>query len=68
MRDLGPVYMEVGDPTSQEKLKTMLMQNLGVTNKEHYVMLWYFWSGQYFYTCIFIFVSSFRNLDYSDCV
>ena len=26
----------------QEKLKTMLMQNLGVTNKEHYGMLWYF--------------------------
>ena len=31
---------------SQEKLKTMLMQNFGVTNKEHYGMLWYFWSGQ----------------------
>ena len=30
----------------QEKLKTMLTQNLGVTNKEHYGMLWYFleWS------------------------
>ena len=27
---------------SQEKLKTMLMQNFGVTNKEHYGMLWYF--------------------------
>ena len=27
---------------SHEKLKTMLMQNLGVTNKEHYGMLWYF--------------------------
>ena len=26
----------------QEKLKTMLMQNFGVTNKEHYGMLWYF--------------------------
>ena len=27
-------------------LKTMLMQNFGVTNKEHYGMLWYFleWS------------------------
>ena len=25
----------------------MLMQNFGVTNTEHYVMLWYFWSGQY---------------------
>ena len=25
----------------QEKLKTMLMQNYGVTNKEHYGMLWY---------------------------
>ena len=22
----------------------MLMQNFGVTNKEHYGMLWYFWS------------------------
>ena len=31
---------------SQEKLKTMLMQNFGVTNKEHYGMLWFFWSGQ----------------------
>ena len=31
---------------SQEKLKTMLMLNFGVTNKEHYGMLWYFleWS------------------------
>ena len=31
---------------SQEKLKTMLMQNFGLTNKEHYGMLWYFleWS------------------------
>ena len=30
----------------QEKLKTMLMQNLGVTKKEHYGRLWYFleWS------------------------
>ena len=30
----------------QEKLKTTLKQNFGVTNKEHYVMLWYFleWS------------------------
>ena len=24
----------------------MLMQNFGVTKKEHYGMLWYFWSGQ----------------------
>ena len=24
----------------------MLMQNFGVTNREHYGMLWYFWSGQ----------------------
>ena len=31
---------------SQEKLKTMLMQKFGVTNKEYYGMLWYFWSGQ----------------------
>ena len=31
---------------SQEKLKTMLMQNCGVTNKEHYGVFWYFleWS------------------------
>ena len=30
----------------QEKLKTMLIQNFGVTSKEHYGMLWYFleWS------------------------
>ena len=32
---------------SQDKLKTMLMQNSGVTNKEHYGMLWYFQSGQF---------------------
>ena len=25
----------------------MFMQNFGVTNKEHYGMLWYFWSGQF---------------------
>ena len=32
----------------EEKLKTMHMQNFGVTNKEHYGMLvWFFWSGQY---------------------
>ena len=36
-----------GHFNSQEKLKTMLMPNVGVTNKEHYGMLWYFWSGQY---------------------
>ena len=30
----------------QEKLKIMLMQNFGVTSKEHYGMSWYFWSGQ----------------------
>ena len=24
----------------------MLIQNFGVTNEEHYGMLWYFWSGQ----------------------
>ena len=23
------------------------MQNFGVTNKEHYGILWYFWSGQF---------------------
>ena len=23
------------------------MQNFGVANKEHYGMLWYFWSGQF---------------------
>ena len=29
-----------------ENLKTMLMQNFGMTNKEHYGVLWYFleWS------------------------
>ena len=34
-----------GHFNSQEKLKTMLMQKFGVTNKEHYGVLWYFWSG-----------------------
>ena len=35
-----------GHFNSQEKLKTMLMQNCGVTNKQHYGMFWYFleWS------------------------
>ena len=30
----------------QERLKTMLLQNFGVTNKEHYGVLWFFleWS------------------------
>ena len=30
----------------QAKLKTMLIQNFGMTNEEHYGMLWYFlkWS------------------------
>ena len=34
----------------QEKLKTMIMQNLGVTNKKHYGMLWFFleWSSAFF--------------------
>ena len=27
---------------AQEKLKSILMQNFGVTNKEHYGMLWHF--------------------------
>ena len=31
-----------GHFNSQEKLKTMLMQNFRVTNKEHYGTLWYF--------------------------
>ena len=33
-------------PLSEEKLKTILMQNFGVTKKEHYDMLWCFlkWS------------------------
>ena len=38
-----------GHFNSQEKLKTMLMQNLWVTNKEYYGILWYFleWSILY---------------------
>ena len=39
-------YASWGHFNSKEKLKTMPMQNFGVTNKEHYGMLWYFWSGQ----------------------
>ena len=36
----------LGVKKAQEKLKTILMQNFGLTNKEHYGMLWYFleWS------------------------
>ena len=35
-----------GHFNSQEKLTTMLMHNFGMSNKEHYGMLWYFlgWS------------------------
>ena len=45
----------------QEKLKTMLMQNLGVTNKEHYGMLW---SGQLevFYV---LFINCFKLLGFN---
>ena len=40
----------------QEKLKTMLMQNFGVINKEHYGMIWYFleWSIKQAKTGLFI--------------
>ena len=31
-----------GHFNSQEKVKTMHMQNFGVANKEHYGMLWYY--------------------------
>ena len=31
----------LGVKMAREKLKTMLMQNFGVTNKEYYGMLWY---------------------------
>ena len=36
----------LGHFNSRGKLKTMLMQDFGVTNKEYYGMLWYFlwWS------------------------
>ena len=39
-----------GNFNSQEKLTTMLMHNFGVSNKEHYGMLWYFlgWSIGHF--------------------
>ena len=52
-----------GHFNSQEKLKTMLTQNFGVTNKEHYGMLWYFWSGQLKRACaIFQFIELFTNV------
>ena len=35
-----------GHFNSQEKLDTLLMHNFGVRDKDHYGMLWYFWSGQ----------------------
>ena len=40
------VKMAPRETKNMKKLKTMLMQNFGVTNKEYYGMLWYFWSGQ----------------------
>ena len=52
-----------GHFNSQEKLKTMLMQNFGVTNKEHYGMLWYFWSGQF----DLLMYAERREFDNSDC-
>ena len=36
----------------QQKLNTMLEQNVGVTNKEHYSMLWYFLERAIVFTCI----------------
>ena len=44
--ELNPVWCMKGPFNSQEKLKTMLKQNCGVTSKEHYGILWYFleWS------------------------
>ena len=36
---------------AQEKLKTMLMQNFGATNKEHYGMLWYFLDWSIVFDC-----------------
>ena len=44
--DLKIFSFSWGHFNSQEKLKTMLMQNFGVTNIEHHGMLWYFlqWS------------------------
>ena len=41
-----------GHFNSEEKLKTMLMQNFGVTNREHYgirVCYGIFWSGQFLF-------------------
>ena len=40
------VKMAPRETKNMKKLKTMLMQNFGLTNKEYYGMLWYFWSGQ----------------------
>ena len=36
----------LGNKWPQEKLKAMLMQHFGATNKEHYGIIWYFleWS------------------------
>ena len=47
----------LGHFNSQEKLKTMLTQNFGETNKEHYGMLWYFLerSIQYIGSVLFFF-------------
>ena len=44
---------------SQEKLKTMLMQNFGLSNKEHYGLLWYFleWSISTLFTSFTALVS-----------
>ena len=41
-----------GHLNSQARLKTMLLQNFGVTNKEYYRMLWYFQSGQLLANCL----------------
>ena len=57
-----------GHFNSQEKLKTMLMQIFGVTNKEHYGMLRYFGSGKFllatffFHSFFFVLFCFFGNL------
>ena len=42
------------------------MQNFGGTNKEHYGMLWYFWSGQFVFFYFVLALTSAVNNNFHD--
>ena len=58
----------LGHFNSQEKLKTMLMQNFVVTNKEHMVCYGIFWSGQLDFSTIKLPVITIRCFFYYNLI